>query len=123
MHTHSSTSTQQNLVNTSNTTSQHELVGNRLLGARLVDVLHAMSRAFPLLLGSDVDAAVAQCPDHISDQEKAWIVLGITSGQLVTLIQKLPSQPQVAAAYKPTAAIRNKATVACVVAAVLPLKV
>lgn len=82
-----------------------------------------MARAFPLLLGTDVDAAAAASPSNISDQEKTWIVLALVSGQLATLLIKLPSQPQVAAAYKPSAAIRNKPIVARIVQAVAPLKV
>lgn len=100
---------------------QHDLVGNRLLGARLWDVVHAMAGAFPLLLGANVDAAAARCPASISDRENAWVVLALDSGQLRTLLHKLPTQPQIAAAYRRTAAVRT--TAASIVSAIQCLEV
>ncbi|KAF6257808.1 hypothetical protein COO60DRAFT_1189330 [Scenedesmus sp. NREL 46B-D3] len=105
------------------TSSQHGLKGNRAVSGSVWSVVTAATRAFPIQLSPSVEKAqtVADACAGV-DLVQAWVLQAVADGSLVTLVQRLRSQPQIITAYARDALVRDASAADRLVAQLQQLK-
>ncbi|WIA36695.1 hypothetical protein OEZ86_007972 [Tetradesmus obliquus] len=102
---------------------EHGLKGNRAVSGSVWSVVTAATRAFPIQLSPSVEKAQTLADVCAgTDPVQAWVLQAIDDGSLVTLVQRLRSQPQIITAYTRDALIRDAKAAERLVAQLQQLK-